>query len=597
MNIDRFDDLWMDYAISTWDAAARPHGLDPRDALSNPIGYDRCYYDYFERRYLDMWLALYSRVNPTNGTLLKRESFAFRNIWKNNFSWETIWKQTLPLFVYGSTLGARNEILVELASMYCLGQAIPSMVIDRMLDDDDKPYNDGAAFCMLAYAKSLKCLRSMKLPCEPEIENVFIGLTSEMYEKMLTEHGQRFAPLPGYPSDAIIEYLSPRSRLLSSVFFGILPIWANILTTNRVSSALMKESTAALRAVRQLNDEILDANDDICHGLLTLPWLYALEETPELREKIENLWKDTRNANALKECQIILEKSNGRQRATAKSLEILSLSMKATRESFNANRFFSTHAFEITLLHNIRWTLLNWLEKVDYKRDPKTIRQPCLPQDTILDVTRPIEPIPGAGVLVTNADHKVLMTLVMKREMLRWELPAGVAKDGETLEKAARREAREETGKAIEIGEVVAMSWHHSRKLDKGWMGLIFQGRLVDATSSNDFKLITPQGFAHSKFNIYVAPELYQSIDLETCDFEALNSLCEKQCLISTAHESVIASGFVDWRRIPDGRIHPLHQKLLEARMNGHQDIVFLVSNADDDIKSYNAKSELYQKD
>jgi 8-oxo-dGTP pyrophosphatase MutT (NUDIX family) len=409
-----------------------------------------------------------------------------------------------------------------------------------------------------------------------------------MYDKMLVENSRRYAPIPNFIVDAVRDYLLPNSRLLSSIFFGVLPVWAHALA-NKIPSDQMMGAMAAMRKVRQLNDEILDVNDDICYGLLTLPWLYAIEEKPILRRKIEKLWKekDITNSKTFIECQQILYKSSSRKRTAVESLKFLSQSMRITIESFPINR-----AFEITLLHNIRWALLNWLEQVNYNRDVGTIREPCLPQDTILDTANPIEPIPGGGVIVVNDTNQVLMTLVLKRGMLRWELPTGVAKDGESMEETAKREALEETGKQITIGDAVAMCWHHSRKLNKGWLGVIFRGELINADSNFDFKVITPQAFAHGKFNIRVTPELYSSIKPMECDFEELLRLCNS--MFSTAHESVVASGFVDWKKIPIGRMHPLHRKLLEAYEAENHCMELLVSDADKDFESYDVKSKLY---
>ena len=592
MNIEK-EDIWIHFCNSSWDAAGRPSGLNPHTVLKNPIEYDRYYYDYFESRYIDMWLAIYSRINPVNGFLLKNESAAFRGWWHRNFCWETIWKQTLPLLVYGTALGVRNAVLVELASLYSLGQAIPSVVIDRVLDDDtkDETFNSDPAFCVLSYTKALSRLRAMKLPSGAIIEDTFVNLTSEMYDKMLVEHARRFEPIPTFVSDAIRNYLLPSSRLSSSVFFGILPVWAHSLA-NKIPSEHMMASTMALRMVRQLNDEILDVYDDISRGLLTLPWLYALEEKPELREVINALWKDRTNPKVFSTCQQILRESSGQKRASSVSLEMLSQSMNTTIEYFPVYT-----VFEITMLHNIRWALLNWLEKTNYERGSSTIHAPCLPQDKILDVTNPnpIEPVPGGGVVVFDAADRVLMTLVLKRGMLRWELPAGTAKSGETLEETAQREALEETGKKIEIGKVVAMCWHYSRRLNKGWMGVIFQGELINENLADDFLIVNPQAFAHSKFNIYNNPDLYHSIDFANYNFEELLRLCKFNSR-PTAHESVIAAGFIDWKRIPDGRIHPLHRKLLQTHRNDDQYMKLLFSDADEDIESYDEESRLYYK-
>jgi hypothetical protein len=315
MNIENAD-KWIHYCNNSWDASGRPYGLDIHTILNNPSEYDDQYFDYFERRYIDMWLEIYSQVNPIDGALLKKEEITFKEWWSRNFNWETIWKQTLPLLVYGTAVGVKNIVLVELASIYCLGQAIPSVVIDRVLDEDvkDKAFGSDSAFCILSYTKALKRLRAMKLPSGVAIEDTFVHLTSEMYDRMLTEHILRFEPIPTFVSDAIRDYLLPSSRLLSSVFFGILPVWAYRLA-NKVPSEEMVASTSALRMVRQLNDEIADVYDDIKHGMLTLPWLYALEEKPELREAINKLWKDRTNPKLLSNCQKIFKESSGLKRA------------------------------------------------------------------------------------------------------------------------------------------------------------------------------------------------------------------------------------------------------------------------------------------
>jgi NUDIX domain len=267
--------------------------------------------------------------------------------------------------------------------------------------------------------------------------------------------------------------------------------------------------------------------------------------------------------------------------------------MNTTIEIFPADR-----AFEITMLHNVRWASINWWEKSNYNRDPNATHIPCLPQDKILDVTNPdpIIPVSGGGVIAFDTSDKVLMALVLKRGMLRWELPAGVAKDGESLEETARREALEETGKYIEIDDVAAMCWHYSRKLNKGWMGLIFQGKsLADENLANEFLAINPRTFSPGKFNIYNNPELYHSIDFANYNFDDLLCFCQTN-LQSTAHESVVAAGFIDWKRIPVGRIHPLHLQLLQAYKNGDQSIEFLSSDADRDIECYDEQTRLYYK-
>jgi 8-oxo-dGTP diphosphatase len=72
----------------------------------------------------------------------------------------------------------------------------------------------------------------------------------------------------------------------------------------------------------------------------------------------------------------------------------------------------------------------------------------------------PDAPIAGVGAVIVAADAaqepKVLL-IRRAQEPLKgeWSLPGGAVELGETLEEAARREALEETGLAIEVADVV----------------------------------------------------------------------------------------------------------------------------------------------
>lgn len=57
--------------------------------------------------------------------------------------------------------------------------------------------------------------------------------------------------------------------------------------------------------------------------------------------------------------------------------------------------------------------------------------------------TRPLL-MPGAGVLVLDADGKLLMC--RRRDNGAWAIPGGMMEPGESLEETARREVEEETG-------------------------------------------------------------------------------------------------------------------------------------------------------
>ncbi len=59
----------------------------------------------------------------------------------------------------------------------------------------------------------------------------------------------------------------------------------------------------------------------------------------------------------------------------------------------------------------------------------------------------------GAGVLVVR-DGLVLMVARTRDCLTRWELPSGLAECDESLEETAAREALEETGVAVAVGEL-----------------------------------------------------------------------------------------------------------------------------------------------
>jgi 8-oxo-dGTP diphosphatase len=71
-----------------------------------------------------------------------------------------------------------------------------------------------------------------------------------------------------------------------------------------------------------------------------------------------------------------------------------------------------------------------------------------------------------AAVALVVDRGRVLLVRQRRPTGTRWELPGGYVEAGETLEQAAAREALEETGVAVEVGDLVCtMVWERAGEL------------------------------------------------------------------------------------------------------------------------------------
>ena len=78
-----------------------------------------------------------------------------------------------------------------------------------------------------------------------------------------------------------------------------------------------------------------------------------------------------------------------------------------------------------------------------------------------MDRTYPTRPIVGVGAVIFDGDGRVILVRRAHEPLKgRWSLPGGAVELGETARAAVLREAREETGLEVAVGEIVDVVDH-----------------------------------------------------------------------------------------------------------------------------------------
>jgi hypothetical protein len=366
-------DDWLRYSRASWEAAGSPQTLDPSLLFADPIAHNRASYHWLVARYRQPFHDLYQDIAP-DGAVLSQQPPYFIAQWASYYDPITIWKQVSPLFVFAQALGGIDKRHVELARAYTLGYGIPVMAIDRMLDGlPGTPHaRDTWLFALASYALGLEQIQKAKAP--ESVLSCFLSHTQQMFHFFWNEERLRYQLPEAVTADVLSEYLAGNSRLLSSIFLPVTISWALVLAKGQVP-ADFAPALAALRRVRQLNDELVDADDDIRYGIVTYPYLHGLasDRAGELAQNIRATWELDRSepgspgALGLTQQRRQLLRDSGSFAATAQSsLGFLRTAMHAVMRHVPA-----AAGFDVSLLLNQRLSHLLRLAQNDWKDLPQ----------------------------------------------------------------------------------------------------------------------------------------------------------------------------------------------------------------------------------
>lgn len=91
----------------------------------------------------------------------------------------------------------------------------------------------------------------------------------------------------------------------------------------------------------------------------------------------------------------------------------------------------------------------------------------------------------GVGALIQNERGEILLALrsqQAKNERGLWEIPGGAVEFGETLERALKREIREEIGVEIEVLDLLHVCDHILPAEHQHWVSPTFICRIISGT-------------------------------------------------------------------------------------------------------------------
>jgi ADP-ribose pyrophosphatase YjhB (NUDIX family) len=99
-----------------------------------------------------------------------------------------------------------------------------------------------------------------------------------------------------------------------------------------------------------------------------------------------------------------------------------------------------------------------------------------LPEDTACKIPEYATHHVGVGALVINSKKEILCVRELRKNYMPWKVPGGLSELGESIEEAALREVKEETGISCRFESII--SFRHTHNIQFGRSDLYFMCRL-----------------------------------------------------------------------------------------------------------------------
>ncbi len=165
----------------------------------------------------------------------------------------------------------------------------------------------------------------------------------------------------------------------------------------------------------------------------------------------------------------------------------------------------------------------------------------------------------GAGAIIKNSDGKVFLVKIKRRGMIRWELPTGIRKKGESLFLTLYCCIENESSFQLvaRIGRSVCLGLNSSSQLQHQFFAMFYECK------------------AETTSNIKLTPDT-------------------KVLLPKEARQEVITSAFVNWQQLSPSEIHPQHFEILRKwHENPDGPLFSVISDADNELAFYEDKESL----